>query len=142
MTTYTAYRNSTSPAANLAIRANDFPIRITSIITVAANTDSSYYGYHTLSRRSGSTVSGGTVLTPFAVRDGSPPPTATMSYSVSSVSGTQAVIRKLETHGQLEYTTEIVLAPGSALYFAPDVNQTNLKTIELKFEELRLWWSY
>lgn len=160
MTTYSVLSHSyLSGAPNygaVAIRAVTWPVRFTKADYSSINTNRTL-AY--IRRHEGSTISGGTALTPTPLQQGAPAATATARSGSISASGTQRNVALALVSGagdnalsdgtvqqlsngaaSFQPAIDLIIAPGDVFFLTLDAN--GWCNVTIYFEELRLNWSY
>lgn len=98
-------------------------------------------GTYTVSMYAGISFSGGTSVTPFALRQGAAATTATFKQG-ATVSGTQSVLtsKAIAASGADTYTPafDLILNPGSGIW----VSGVNFVSVSIYFEDLHLARSF
>lgn len=147
MTAYTAYANTAGPLT-LSIAPVTYPVRLAKVdgaFVQASGITELFAGSKFLT----STLTGGTAVTPVALRDGAPAPTATVK-SAATASGTQRQLFSQITGGSTsgvattyQFPFDCIIAPGNVfqLSIAAFSGSINNGTLLIHFEELRLNWS-
>lgn len=154
MTAYAAcgtFGPSTGGVA-IGVLAGTYPCRIARV-ELWANFERS----QTVTNYSGASFSGGTTVTPLAMRGGAPATTATVKIS-ASMSGTATTITAVSagsfgntgttTYGipgasNYSFPFDYIVPPGSAIYMGNNVVDTQWSSIlTIYYEELRLSWSF
>lgn len=145
----TAYVSAASAVTLAVSPSSSFKVRIARIEAVgaAAAGGSNIVSYSAILYPS-STPTGGTTLTPIAMRNGSPAATATVK-SGATVSGTNVLIHSefnesigtgtaVSMNSQYTFPFDLILASGSTLLLAPNA----AVSVIVYFEELRDTWSF
>jgi hypothetical protein len=151
--------NAGTPAYVIGIKPNTYEMRFTQL--VAANIGTNYIEID-FYRQTGSTLSGGSAVTPTPLRDGAQPCSATARYGASlTVSGTalplflvyeNSASGSVSYYGGLESESAgavtgssplpITVAPGGVFYVTFSSAYTLYTYVTIFFEELRLQGSY
>lgn len=101
---------------------------------------SSTAGTWVISKYTGISFSGGTAITPLAMREGAPATTAT-SKQGATVSGTQALLTSQSiaatSSASYQFPFDMIISPGNGLW----INGVNFVSVSVYFEDLRLAWS-
>jgi hypothetical protein len=134
---------------SVAIQANAYELKIARVEAYnnLIPTNSTFLTA-AVSRYSGSTVSGGSVFTPTALRGGAPAASASCRFGPVSVSGTSALIAKTTVAaaqtGVVAPPFDLTIPVGSALAVKTTNNATGTfnALVTIYFEELRLAWHY
>lgn len=134
----------------LAIRAGSFEVKINRVEYGVLGGQGSILP--ALYRYAGSTISGGTALTPPPLRQGAPAATATARMGALTLAGTQSYFTHISAAlgggSMSNYTPayDITISPGSAFVmaggYANQGNGTITFAMNAYFEELRLAWHY
>jgi len=144
MTTYVVYASSGSPATvnEVAIKAVSYPVKIARI-----DVSFSTAGFVTAYRYAGATLTGGSTLTPAALRDGAPASTVSAKSGVTT-SGTSTIINSFgSSSGSFSYPFDVIIQPGNALRLnhyqlpAGGGSASPVYLFTVYYEEIRLAWS-
>lgn len=142
-----------SQTRQVAVRAGEFELKIVRIEVVPTGQldPTAPYGLGTtMFRYSGANISGGSVVTPPALRQGGPAASATARMGTVSTSGTSTRLgyfwTPLLVQGSYDFPFDLTVSVGSAFVVQTvGAGITGTMTgaqVNVYFEELRLSWHY